>query len=71
MDSTGGEAIHWRVFVTTVYDATGKQGGGAIHWRVFVTAVYDATGKHGAGLFIGVSLLLQYTTRQASRGRGY
>ena len=30
MDSTGGEAIHWRVFVTTVYDATGKQGAGLL-----------------------------------------
>ena len=67
MDSTGGGAIHWRVFVTTVYDTIGIEGaglihgrlrmdstgGGAIYWRVFATAVYDATGKQGAGLFMG------------------
>ena len=111
-DNTGGGAVHWRVFVTTVYDTTGIEGAGllidvslllqcatrqahrgrgysytclcyhsirrdrhtgdgAIHIRVFVTTVYDATGKQGAGLFIGVSLLPQCTTRQASRGRGY
>ena len=46
-------------------------GDGAIHWRVFVTTVYDTTGTEGAGLFISVSLLLQCTTRQASRRRGY
>ena len=51
--SRGGGAYSWA-------SSHGQYRGGAIHWRVFVTTVYDTTGIEGAGLFISVSLLLQY-----------
>ena len=53
---TGGGAIHGRVFVTTVYDATGKQGAWLLMGvSLSLPTVCDTTGNR-AGLSMGVSL---------------
>ena len=79
-DRQQGGAIHGRVFVTTVYNATCSEEAGLLMGVSLLSpTVYDTTGNkgrgypwaclcEGAGLFIGVSLLLQCTTRQATGG---